>query len=91
MLVAPITKDWMGWYTSSLDEQELLKAEVDTLKENRDRFERLVAAPNKELDVLYGYLEGDPKFLLHLMDCDLDAAEQGRDIRFQLSGPAHKQ
>jgi predicted nucleic-acid-binding protein len=44
-----------------------------------------VAYLNEELRELREYLENDPKFLLHLMDRDLDAVEHGRDARGSFS------
>ena len=60
-------------------------AVVTITQEEHDRLKAQVASLNEELNELYGYLESDPKFLLYLMDRDLDAAEQGRDTRGSFS------
>lgn len=62
-------------------------AEVATVTKDQDvdRLKAQVASINEELNELREYLENDSRFLLHLMDRDLDAAEQGRETRGSFS------
>lgn len=61
-------------------------AEVTTVtKEEHDRLKAQVASLNEELNELREYLENDSRFLLHLMDRDLDAVERGQKTRGSFS------
>ncbi len=61
-------------------------AKVATVtQEDYNLLKEQVVSINEELGELREYLDSDPKFLLHLMDRDLDAAEQGRKTRGSFS------
>lgn len=67
----PATSDVATVTTVTQEEHEQLKSEVAYL--------------NEELRELREYLENDPQFLLHLMDRDMDAVENGRNARGSFS------
>ena len=62
-----------------------VKSDIMVTQEEHECLKSEVACLNEELRELREYLENDPKFLLHLMDRDLDAVEQGRDARGSFS------
>lgn len=61
-------------------------AEIITVtQEEHDRLKAQITSLNEELNEFREYLENDPRFLLHLMDRDLDAAEREQETRGSFS------